>query len=88
MNKEMLKIGDTTWGERMDATIFMLLWYWLGAIYGCNSVNIADPGQNSTRYVGYIKQNFTYVTDPRHPDQLCGSPSLLSNGYRQLFPRG
>jgi hypothetical protein len=27
------------------------------------------------------------VSSPRRQDRLCGSPSLLSNGYRGLFPR-
>jgi hypothetical protein len=25
---------------------------------------------------------------PCRPDQLCGPPNLLSNGYRVLFPQG
>jgi hypothetical protein len=27
-------------------------------------------------------------TSPCRPDRLCGSPNLLSNGYRGLFPGG
>jgi hypothetical protein len=27
-------------------------------------------------------------SSPRRPDRLWGSPNLLSNGYRWLFPRG
>jgi hypothetical protein len=27
-------------------------------------------------------------SSPRRPDRLSGPPSLLSNGYRWLFPRG
>jgi hypothetical protein len=66
MNKEMLnKTGDPMEEKReWDAIIFMLFWHWLGAIYGWNSVNTADPGQNSTGCVKYMKQNFTYVTCP------------------------
>jgi hypothetical protein len=25
---------------------------------------------------------------PPHPERLSGPPSLLSNGYQRLFPRG
>jgi len=27
-------------------------------------------------------------SSPPRQDRLCGSPSLVSNGYRELFPRG
>jgi hypothetical protein len=27
-------------------------------------------------------------SSPRRPDRLCGSPKILSNGNRGLFPRG
>jgi hypothetical protein len=27
-------------------------------------------------------------TSPCRPDRLCGSPKLLTNGYRELLPRG
>jgi hypothetical protein len=36
---------------------------------------------------GSIPGSARFLFSPQRPDQLWGQPSLLSNGYRRLFPR-
>jgi hypothetical protein len=37
---------------------------------------------------GSIPGSVRFLSSPQRPDRLWGPPSLLSNGYRQLLPRG
>jgi hypothetical protein len=37
---------------------------------------------------GSIRGGGCEFSSPQRPERLCGSPSLLSNGYQGLFPWG
>jgi hypothetical protein len=53
-------------------------------ITGNTSVSTATGhGAGLPRFDSW-QQNFFYT--PQHPDRLWGSPSLLTNGYRDSFP--
>jgi hypothetical protein len=35
-----------------------------------------------------VSMSVKFSSSQRRPDRLWGPPSLLSNGYRELFPQG
>jgi hypothetical protein len=54
-----------------------------------SSVGVANAYGLDDRGVGVpVSVGSKIFTSPYHPDQLWGLPSLLSNGYSGLFPRG
>jgi hypothetical protein len=50
-----------------------------------SSVGIATGYRLEDQGVG-VWVGSRIFTSPRRPDRLCDQPSLLSNGYRELFP--
>jgi hypothetical protein len=54
-----------------------------------NGVDIATGYGLNDRGVGVrVPVGAKIFSFPCRPDRFCGPPSLLSNGYRGLFPRG
>jgi hypothetical protein len=53
-----------------------------------SAVGIATDYKLKNREVGVrVPVRSKVFSSPRRPDRLWGSPSLLCNGYRVLFPR-
>jgi hypothetical protein len=53
------------------------------------TVGIATGYRLVGREVGVrVPVNARFICSPRRPDRFWALPSLLSNGYRGLFPRG
>jgi hypothetical protein len=54
-----------------------------------SAVGIATAYRLDDQGVGVeVPEGSRIFSSPHCPDRLWGSPSLLFNGYRELFPRG
>jgi hypothetical protein len=60
------------------------MFYWAFSIVG-----IATVYELEGRGVGVrVPVKSRFLSSPRHPYRFWGPPSLLFNGYPELFPRG